>query len=180
MRILRENCTGLVIDIQEKLFPVIAEKEALLVNAKRLIEGLQILGIQTIFTQQYSKGLGNTLSEITSAINPFSFIEKNTFSCLDEPVYSSFLKSSNKSIVLICGIESHVCVLQTAIDLQENRFIPVIIEDCISSRKLSEKETALKRFDMEGIRISTVESILFELTRSAGANEFKSISKLVK
>ncbi len=180
MRILKENCTALVIDIQEKLFPVIAEKENLLANCLKLIEGLQVLGIPAAFTQQYSKGLGDTLSEIKSCVNTFNFIEKNTFSCLDEPVYEEYLKKSGKTVVLICGIESHVCVLQTAVDLHEKGYQPVVISDCISSRNLVEKKIAMKRFSLEGIRISTVESILFELTRSAADLNFKSISKLIK
>lgn len=180
MRIKRENCTGLIIDIQEKLYPVIAEKERLLDNCKKLIEGLRILAIPIVFTQQYSKGLGATLTEISSLQLPFSFIEKNTFSCLDQPRYADLLEQSGKTNVLICGIESHVCVLQTAIDLQEKGYQPIVISDCISSRQLAEKQIALNRFNLEGIRVSTTESILFELTRSADASEFKSISRLVR
>ncbi len=180
MRIKREDCTGLIIDIQEKLYPVIAEKESLLNNCKKLIEGLRILDIPIVCTQQYSKGLGATLSEISSLLQPFSFIEKNTFSCLDQLEYAGLLKQSGKTHVLICGIESHVCVLQTAIDLQEKGYQSVVLSDCISSRHLAEKQIALQRFSLEGIRVSTVESILFELTRSADSAEFRSISKLIK
>jgi nicotinamidase-related amidase len=180
MRIKRDNCTGLIIDVQERLLPVMADKEILVANCRKLVEGLQILGIPLVFTQQYSKGLGQTISEISSLQLPFSYIEKNTFSCLDEPVFANHLESSGKSIVLIGGIESHVCVLQTAIDLQENGYHPVVISDCIGSRDVTEKTIALERFSLEGIRVSTVESILFELTRSANTIEFKSISKLVK
>lgn len=180
MRIKRENCTGLVIDIQEKLFPVMADREVLKTNCIKLLEGLSILGIPTVFTQQYSKGLGETIPEISSLYQTFSHIEKMTFSCMDEPAYASYLDQSRKSIVLICGIESHVCVLQTAIDLQEKGYQPVVISDCISSRSLTEKQIALNRLNQEGIRISTLESILFELTRSASAPEFRAISKIVK
>ena len=180
MRIKREDCTGLIIDIQEKLYPVVAEKEAFLTNCKKLIEGLQVLGVPLVVTQQYSKGLGATLSEISSLLEPFNSIEKSSFSCLDEPTYVDYLEKSGKTNVLICGIESHVCVLQTAVDLREKGYQPIVISDCISSRQLSEKQVALKRFDLEGIRVSTVESILFELTRSASSTEFKAISKLVK
>ena len=180
MRIKRENCIGLVIDIQEKLFPVMAEKETLLENCKKLVEGLLILGIPIGFTQQYSKGLGETLQEISSLIHPFSYIEKKSFSCLEEPLFAAYLEKSAKTNVLIGGIESHVCVLQTAIDLKENGYEPIVLADCVSSRHLFEKQIALQRFNLEGIRISTVESILFELTRTAYTPEFKSISKLVK
>lgn len=180
MRILRENCTGLIVDIQERLFPVIAEKESLMANCIKLAEGLKILNIPIMVTQQYTKGLGPTMNELSSLLQPFSHIEKNTFSCLDEPQYAEYLSLSGKKNVLICGIESHVCVLQTAIDLKENGYQPIVLADCIGSRRPAEKETALNRFYQEGIVVSTVESILFELTRSAAAPEFKSISKLVK
>jgi len=180
MRITRENCTGLIIDIQEKLYPVIAEKEKLLASCVKLTTGLQILNIPLTVTQQYSKGLGETVGEIRSLFQPFVFIEKNSFSCLDEPLYADFLANSGKTIVLICGIESHVCVLQTAIDLQDKGYRPVVISDCISSRHPEEKQVVLQRLALEGIRISTVESILFELTRFASASEFRAISMLVK
>ena len=180
MRIKRENCTGLVIDIQEKLFPVMAEKEALATKCRVLIEGMLVLNIPVVVTQQYTKGLGSTIAEISSLFDPFNFIEKASFSCLDEPTYLSALEQSGKRNVLICGIESHVCVLQTAIDLMENGFQPIVISDSISSRDLNEKQIALRRFAFEGIRVSTVESILFELTRYSTAAEFRVISKLVK
>jgi nicotinamidase-related amidase len=180
MRIEREKSIGLIIDVQDRLFPVMDGKENFLSNCTRLIEGLQILGIPMIVTQQYTKGLGSTVNEISSLFLHFSPIEKNTFSCMDEPVFAMHLSNSGKTNVIICGIESHVCVLQTAVDLRENGYDPIVIADCISSRNPEEKQIALNRFLLEGIRISTTESILFELTRSAGTAEFKAISKLVK
>lgn len=180
MRIKKENCSGLVIDIQERLYPVMAEKELLATRCKILIEGMQILGVPTIVTQQYTRGLGETIDELSSIVPSFSYLEKTSFSCLDEPSYASWLRQSGKNTVLVCGIESHVCVLQTVIDLRENGYCPVVISDCISSRSLSEKQTALNRFNMEGILVSTSESILFELTRFSNAAEFKAISKLIK
>jgi hypothetical protein len=180
MRILRENCSGLVIDIQEKLYPVMEGKEALLANCIKFLEGLGLLGIPTVFTQQYTRGLGPTIREIRSLYPSFTYVEKGSFSCLDEPVYADYLQLSGKSTILITGIESHVCVLQTAVDLQEKGWHPVVISDCISSRNPAEKQIAMGRFHQEGIRVSTVESVLFELTRSAAAAEFKAISKLIK
>jgi nicotinamidase-related amidase len=180
MRIKREKCTGLVIDIQDKLYPVIVEKETLLANCVKLLKGLSLLGIPTVFTQQYTKGLGATVHEISSLYPSFTYIEKSTFSCMDEPVYADYLLRSGKTNVLLTGIESHVCVLQTAVDLQEKGYHPVVISDCIGSRNEEEKLSAMNRFIQEGICISTVESILFELTRTAAATEFKAISKLIK
>lgn len=180
MRITRENSTGLIIDIQEKLFPAIAENDLLLKRCKILIEGLNILGIPTVFTQQYTKGLGNTLEEITSLCPNFDYFEKKSFSCLDDAGFRSYIEQAGRNTVILAGIESHVCVLQTAVDLQEQGYSPVVISDCISSRQLYEKQTALNRFALEGIRVSTTESLLFELTRYSDAAEFKSISKIIK
>lgn len=180
MRINREDCTGLFIDIQERLFPVMDEKELLATRCKILAEGLQILGVPVICTQQYTKGLGETIGELKAVMPSFSFVEKSSFSCMDEPSFVSLLEQSGKKTVLISGIESHVCVLQTAIDLRYQGYCPVILADCISSRSPVEKQIALKRFHMEGILVSTSESILFELTRYSNAPEFKTISKIIK
>lgn len=180
MRIEREKSMGLIIDIQERLIPVIHEKEKLLANCSILIQGLQILGIPLTVTQQYTKGLGNTVNEISSLFPNFGPIEKNSFSCLDEPAFAIHLSNSGKTSIIICGIESHVCILQTAVDLRDSGFHPIVIADCISSRNPEEKQIAMNRFLLEGIHISTTESILFELTRTSGTAEFKAISKLVK
>jgi nicotinamidase-related amidase len=180
MRILKDECVGLVIDIQEKLFPVVDEKDDFLNNSKRLILGIQELGVPIITTQQYSKGLGETLNDISILINHFNPIEKISFSCYDEPGFVEDLENSDKKIVIICGIEAHVCVLQTAVDLKAAGYVPVVVYDCISSRSKSNKILALERFRYENIIVASLESILFELTRSASAPAFKSISKIVK
>lgn len=180
MRITKNNTSGLIIDIQERLYPAMAEKELFLKNSKMLIEGLAVLKLPTTFTQQYSKGLGNTLEEIRSLQEEFTYIEKTDFSCHDVEEYASYLKNNSIRNVIICGIEAHVCVLQTAVDLKEAGYNPIVIVDATSSRDLANKALALERFRQEGIMISSTESILFELTRSAKAEEFKSISKIVK
>jgi nicotinamidase-related amidase len=180
MRILRENTVGLVIDIQERLVPVMEENELLVENCRKLIEGLQILGLPLLVTQQYTKGLGETIEEIKSVIPNFEYIEKNDFSCLDEPVFAEKLALTGAQNVIICGIESHVCVLQTAIDLKAAGYTPVVVFDCVSSRSFDNVDLAAERFRYEGIMMTSFESVLFELTRSAGAPGFKEISKLVK
>lgn len=180
MRILKENTVGLVVDIQERLVPVMEENEQLVENCSKLIQGLQILGLPVLVTQQYTKGLGETIPEIKSVINEFKYIEKKDFSCFDEPAVAEKLASSGVTNVIICGIESHVCVLQTAIDLKEAGYVPVVVMDCVSSRSFDNMDLASERFRHEGIMMTSMESILFELTRSASAAEFKEISKLVK
>jgi len=180
MRITKENTTGLIIDIQERLFPAMWENEVLLKNTLTLIKGLTELKIPLMVTQQYTKGLGETIPEIKSVISDFSFIEKRDFSCCDEPVFMENLKKSEAKNIIICGIESHVCVLQTAVDLKEAGFNPIVVLDCVSSRSKESVKTAIERFRYEGILMTSCESVLFELTRSSLAPEFKTISKLVK
>ena len=180
MRITKENTIGLVIDIQERLVPAMFENELLLKNCSILINGLNELGIQLVVTQQYTKGLGETAREISDIISDFNYIEKRDFSCCDEPVFAEKLKNSGAENIIICGIESHVCVLQTAVDLKAAGYNPVVVMDCVSSRIPESIEIAKERFRFEGIMMTSYESILFELTRSAAAPEFKVISKLVK
>lgn len=180
MRITKENTIGLVIDIQERLVPAMFEKETLLKNCQVLINGLNELGVQFVVTQQYTKGLGDTAEQIREVVPCFNYIEKRDFSCCDEPVFAEKLKDLDAKNIIICGIESHVCVLQTAVDLKAAGYNPVVVLDCVSSRVPASIELAKERFRFEGIMMTSYESILFELTRSAAAPEFKAISKLVK
>ncbi|HNZ71316.1 MAG TPA: isochorismatase family protein [Prolixibacteraceae bacterium] len=180
MRIIKEDCIGLVIDIQERLYPAMARKEEFLGNSCKLVLGLQELSVPLIVTQQYSKGLGQTLVEVSSLISHFNPIEKVSFSCYDEPAFVEALEEADKKTVIICGIESHVCVLQTAVDLKAAGYTPVVIYDCTSSRNKDDWKIALERFRYENIMVLNHESLLFELTRTAASSSFKSISKLVK
>lgn len=180
MRITTENTIGLIIDIQERLFPAMFEKEVLLKNCLTLLQGLAELNIPQIVTQQYTKGLGDTLSEIKTAIPNFDYIEKRSFSCCDEQLVAEKLKALNASNIIICGIESHVCVLQTAVDLKDAGLNPIVVMDCVSSRTKENIELAKERFRFEGIMMVSYESILFELTRSSAVPAFRAISKLVK
>jgi len=180
MRILRDNTSALFIDIQDRLFPYMQEREQLEQNLITLAAGLKVLEIPFLVTEQYTKGLGFTVLPLKNALGDYSAIEKIAFSCCDEPQFSKALSVTGKKNVILCGIETHVCVLQTAIDLLQAGYQPVVIEDCVSSRKLSDKHTAIERMRQEGAIISSLESILFELTRYSGTETFKAISKLVK
>jgi nicotinamidase-related amidase len=180
MKILENNTAAVIIDIQENLFPHIYNHEILLVNSLKLIEGLKILEIPIVITQQYTKGLGPTVQSVTGKFQEFSFIEKNSFSCCDEPLFMTQLARLEKKNILILGIEAHVCVLQTCVDLIEKGYTPVVIEDCIGSRKDQNKTIALLRMQQEGALITSSESILLELTRYSGSERFKRISGIIK
>ena len=180
MRIQKESTAGLVIDIQERLYPHIHEHDAIARNTGIFVEGLKVLGVPVLVTQQYTRGLGPTIPGLLDMIKEFPLIEKTAFSCCDEPEFIRALAHVHKQFILIAGIESHVCVLQTVIDLLERGYQPVLVEDCVSSRKLTDKSTSVCRMRKEGAIVTSYESILFELCRYSGTNEFKSISKLVK
>ncbi len=180
MRILHEQTAGLVIDIQERLFPYIHEHETMARNAGILIRGLQALQVPIIVTEQYTKGLGPTVQPIRELFNEGMPLEKLAFSCCDDKGFMDHLDALQKRFIVITGIESHVCVMQTYIDLLEKNYIPVIAEDCVSSRRLNDKVIAIASMRQMGAIITTYESVLFELLRFSGTDEFRAISKLVK
>ena len=176
MRIERDNTVALVIDYQEKLVPVMDEKERLIQNSSILLAGLKYLGVPMIVTQQYTKGLGITVQEIREAMESDDYIDKISFTAFD----SVKEQIMDKKFVIVCGIEAHICVLQTVIDLVEEGFVPVVVEDCISSRKPNDKEVAIRRMLEEGAIVTTYESLLFELLKIAGTEESKRIQRLIK
>lgn len=198
MRIIPQETCALLIDVQERLFPHMFERNALEGNVPILIEGLKVLDIPLLVTQQYTKGLGQTIPVIQDALGwtraeepaggsqpagapqvPPLYIEKIAFSCWGEPKFRSALSALGRKRVLLAGIETHVCVLQTAVDLLEAGYTPVVVQDCTSSRRETDKQTALHRLQAEGILITSFESILFELLREAGTETFRAISRLV-
>jgi nicotinamidase-related amidase len=180
MRILLEDTAAVCVDMQEKFTGIIHKFDKIIKNSKILIDGLNILEVPIIVTEQYPKGLGNTIPEIKEHLEEYNPIEKLAFSCCGSDEFCETLKKTDKKNVIVFGIETHVCVLQTVLDLIEMNYQPVLIEDCVSSRKKSDRKTALNRMRQEGTIISSYESILFELSRVAGTEKFKQISKLVK
>jgi hypothetical protein len=180
MRITAEKSIALLIDIQEKLFPHMQEGEALLDNCRKLVRGLSALNVPFLLSEQYPRGLGLTIETLRTLLPEYIPLEKISFSCCGSDVFNSSLARSKKHYVLIAGIEAHVCVMQTVIDLCAAKYQPVVIEDCISSRRFNDKIISLERMRREGAIISTCESILFELCQQAGTETFKAISKIVK
>ncbi len=180
MRILKERTAAIIIDVQERLFPFIHENEQLTKNLSILIQGLKALGIQIFVTEQYVKGLGPTIEPVALLLHQQARVEKMAFSCCDEPRVLEGIAVSGKENIIVAGIESHVCVLQTVLDLKRNGYHPVVVEDCVSSRNPNDKRIAIERMRQEGAIITTYESLLFELLRYSGTEQFRAISKLVK
>ncbi len=181
MRILAEDTMALVIDFQEKLVPVMDRREELLHNTEILIKGLQALGIPMLVTQQYTKGIGRTVPVLADIFGEgFSYEDKLTFSCAENETILDKLRATGKKNIIICGIEAHICVLQTIVDLIALGYQVILVEDCVGSRKDSDRQVGIKRAVMEGAFPTTYESILFELTRVAKTDVFKEISRLIK
>ena len=176
----REKTALLVIDIQERILPVIHEHERVVENALKLINGFKIMDVPIYFTEQYPKGLGPTEPRIKSALEERGAIHKMSFSCFGAGNLFEELKSKNIQQVVVCGIESHVCVMQTTLDLLANDFQVQVAADAVSSRRKFDYEIALERMRSNGAEISLTESILFEMLNVCGTDEFKAISKLVK
>jgi len=180
MRIIKDQTAGLVIDIQERLFPYIDDHESIARNTGILVQGLQVMQIPIIVTEQYTKGLGPTIEPLRTLFRSFGPLEKMSFSCCDDQPFTEALMKLGKKFIIMAGIESHVCVMQTTLDLLEKNFVPVVVDDCVSSRRPNDKKMAMMRMRREGAIIASYESVLFELLRYSGTDEFKAISKLVK
>lgn len=181
MRILAENTQAILIDVQEKLFHHIYDFQNLEFNINRFLQGLMILDLPFFVSEQYTKGLGHTILSLRETMDSlYQPLEKMEFSCCDNTLMCSRIKDINRKNVILIGIETHVCVLQTAIDLKEQGFNPIVVEDCVSSRSLNDKNMAIARLRAEGVVITTLESILLELCRVSGNDRFKAISKLIK
>ena len=181
MNVRRDNTFAVCVDLQEKLMPVISEGEKVTESAARLIEGLNILGVPVIATQHNTKGLGATVKAVYDALpGGKEYFEKSSFSLYKTEKIRSHIDRMNRENVLIFGAETHVCVLQSLISLREAGYNVLIIRDACGSRYEEDKKTAIMRAVFEGAAVSTVESILFELTEFSDCDEFKKILKLVK
>jgi nicotinamidase-related amidase len=179
----KEDTMLVVVDMQEKLMSAMPETEGRLAvrNVKILLEAAGILGIPVYVTEQYPKGLGPTIGEIReSAGEGFSPIEKVVFSCARSPEFMDALKDLGRSSVLLCGVETHVCVLQTAIDLVNDGYRVYVPADAVVSRKELDYEKGIGLMDKAGAIVGTTEAFLFQLLERAGTDEFKQISKLVR
>ncbi len=176
----RHHSLALCVDIQERLLPHIHEYQELIRRSAILIRGLRVLNVPIVVTEQYTKGLGTTVPEITEALGSYEPIEKMSFSCCGNPDVEAVVLVNSRHQILVFGIEAHVCVQQTVLDLLAQGQKVVVVDDCVSSRSANDRRVAIERMRNAGAVISTMESVLFELLRVSGTQEFKSISALVK
>jgi nicotinamidase-related amidase len=177
-----EQCALIVIDIQEKLLPPIFQKELLVKNSKLLIRLAGILRIPALMTTQYAKGLGNTVPEISSLLPDAQPIDKSMFSCFGSDVFCSLLKRlpGNRTTVLLCGMESHICVTQTALSALREGYNVHVASDAVSSRTEWNWRIGLERMRAAGAVISSTEMMMYELLRASNAAGFKELLPYLK
>jgi len=179
-RLTRASAGLIVVDIQERLLPAIFEKERMVQNVVRLIKSAAILGVPIFATEQYRKGLGATDAEVTAALAGVAPIEKVAFSACGAAGLSASVKAKKTSDIILCGIEAHVCVCQTCLDLLDQEFKVFVVADAVSSRAPENYRIGVERMRDAGAVIVSTEMVLFELLEKAGTEEFKQILALVK
>jgi nicotinamidase-related amidase len=182
LKLERGKTALIVIDIQDVLMKQMDQEVArkTIKNIKTMINFAKEMGIPILLTEQYPKGLGRTIKEIQSELEPITPIEKLSFSCCGENSFNEKLKGLCKKYIIITGIETHVCILQTTNDLLEKGYEVHVVADAVCSRRKLDWEIALRWMEKKGAIISTTEIIAFQLLKEAGTEEFRHLSKLLK
>ncbi|HFC6351645.1 TPA: isochorismatase family protein [Neisseria elongata] len=174
-----DNTACLIVDIQERLTPALHEAERFTAACTLLIQGLHALGIPMMATEQYPQGLGTTLPEIKSLLPDTPFVEKTRFSAV-LPETEDFIRRHNAQNIVLIGAETHICMLQTALDLRAQGLNVYIPAECAASRNPANKSNGLEQMRAAGVTVGNGESLLFALLRDAKHPAFKTISKLVR
>lgn len=174
------NCSLVVVDVQGKLAQLMYGRETLFKNIQILINAAKILDIPILWCQQCPDALGPTVPEIEQFLSDDEPVNKKSFSCCGDEQFNIRLNQLNRNQVLLCGIETHVCIFQTAIDLIRKGFHVDVISDAVSSRTLENKQIAIDRMVAEGVNLSCTEMALFELLKTAEHPQFRRITKLIK
>ena len=175
-----ENSVLLIIDVQEKLFRVMHQKEELAGNLQKLIKSIHVLEIPILVTEQYPQGLGATIPEISQLLSGIQPLPKVSFSCCGDDSFLREFKKLGRKQVLISGIESHICVYQTAADLISAGYEVYAVSDAISSRTEQNRDIGLKMMTQLGAKLTGTEAVLFEFLKVAKGEKFKAISQIVR
>ncbi|MFC0780764.1 hydrolase [Flavobacterium sp. HJSW_4] len=178
---LVQEKTGLiVIDVQGKLARIVHNSEKLAANLEKLIRGCQLLSIPIIWAEQNPKGLGTTIPELEKLLQHQKPVEKFSFNALDNEDFKKVIINSGKKQWLICGIEAHICVYQTAMGLLSKNFEVEIVADCVSSRSEESIVIALQKLQHKGASLTNIEMCLYELVKDSRREIFKEILTLIK
>jgi hypothetical protein len=178
---LKTDTTVLVVvDLQEKLVRPMHQMDALIDSQRRLIGGILALGVPVLCTEQNPTGLGKTLPEIAALLGPVEAVSKNCFSCSDSETFMARLRQLNRKNVLLAGIETHICIYQTALGLIQEGYHVEVVADACSSRRPENNQIGLYKANNAGAEITSVETALFELLKIAEGPVFKEILQIVK
>jgi nicotinamidase-related amidase len=178
MRVRRNDCVLLVVDVQDRLIGTIAEHSAVVENIKALIKAAQILHIPVLATEQ--ENLGEIVRELQGPLSNSPKFRKLSFSSCGDSAFMRKLRQVRKKCVIVCGIETHICVLQTVLDLIEHRYHVLLVRDATSSHAAIDRDTAIERARSAGAMEATSETVIYELTEKAGTDEFRKILEIVK
>lgn len=176
----KDNTALVIIDIQDRLAVVMKVRDEVIKNCLHLIELSKMLNIPIVLTEQYPKGLGSTVSEIKEQLPAYQPVEKLTFNCCEEPNFLSEIKKLNKKTIILTGMETHICVLQTCIGLLKERYNVHLVRDAVCSRTKENWKTGIEFMRDSGAVVTCTETVLFQLLKVAGTEEFKAISKRIK
>ncbi|WP_146491175.1 hydrolase [Vibrio sp. T20] len=178
--LMRQNTGLVVVDVQGKLARLVDESETLISNCRKLIKGAQVLGLPIVSLEQNPEKLGATVDELNDLLSDAKPIPKFTFNACNEPQFVEAVKAKDVDTWLVCGIEAHICVYQTAMGLLELGYKVQVVSDCISSRAAQNKNLAIRRLVAVGVQITGLEMSLYELVRDCRSPEFKLILSLIR
>lgn len=170
----------LLVDIQERLAPAMAESEQVIARTRILIEAARRLAVPILVSEQYPQGLGHTIEALQPLPNSAQVIAKTAFSAAREPQFMTALRAQDRQQLVVCGMETHVCVLQTAIDLAQQGFAVHVVADAVGSRQPARRELGLARMRHAGCTIVDSEMVVFEWLGAAGTDEFRALSRLIR
>jgi nicotinamidase-related amidase len=180
LKLERDRTALVVVDVQEAFRPVVMEFDRVAGNAGVLVQGANVLDVPVLVTEQYPKGLGHTVPEVADHLDGVTPVEKMCFSAAESDEFAARLRETGRNQILLCGIESHICVNQTAGDLLAQGHAVHVAEDAVTSRTEENRRLGLHKMEREGAVLTSVETALFELLRAAGTPEFKEVQRLVK
>ncbi len=175
-----KDCVFLLIDVQEKLLPAIFNKDQVLFESERLLRSASVMKIPVLATEQYPKGLGGTVEPLASLLDPAEVLSKTTFSCFGADGFAAALERQERRTVVIFGIESHICLFATAMEMKRRGYCPVVAEEACGSRKAAHHEMAMRNLLAAGVPVLPVETIVYQLLYRSGTPEFKSLLPLFK
>jgi nicotinamidase-related amidase len=176
---IEKSCL-VVVDVQGKLANLMYNKEPLFANVEILIKMAKALEIPILWCQQNPKGLGPTLPQLAELLDGNEPVDKFSFSCCGDEKFAEQLKNSSRKQIILCGIETHVCIYQTAMDLLDKDYEVNLVADAVSSRTAENKQIALERLTAEGAYISSTEMTIFELLKTAKHPKFRELAKLIR